>query len=743
MIRLPPLPSHAYLLLFIALALASAGGVGWWMLERMEDVRRVATESNRDAAAQEIAAAAAVTTAELGRQMARLTRWDETRQQLADATYYDYWRENRVLKAGRLAPFIIDVELYDIDGVALLPHPGRMPEMLPGHPFYLAGETDGARLYLFAPVGLGEGRPLGHAAIKVDLADALLSLNRFRHAAVDEMRLVDLGGELRAGAWRVVESGEELARWIEVRPRPLPETLALEGVMRDTLGELLLVGVALGALYYLLVVRLLQRPLALLAGHIDALRRGGFDSPLAEPPRWCLRLSELEAVRRSLNDYQEELEAAQVSIRQKNRELWELTHRDSLTGLRNRAAYDEEWKQLVSLVRGRPVGITVILIDGDHFRAINDSYGHEVGDEVIRIAARCLTRLAGEEDRLYRIGGDEFALRMINVSADEAEERARQCQVLMGEYDFKEGLGIKEPVRFSIGLAYAEGTDSEALALLHRRADIAMYQAKRPGGPKIVRYHGSMEAGAGSTVSSRYLHAVYRAVEHGEGFRLHYQPVKRLDGGEGYYEVLARLTDDDGLISPAHIFPVVVAEGLETEFDLAVIGEVVRLLESDELPAGAGLSINLDGTSLTDTRVHQRLLDLEPFLERRKLVLEVTETALIADLTEASRILQWMRDRGFTIALDDFGSGYSSLRYLSSMPVDVIKFDITMVRDLEREDGQGRITETIARMILESGYQLVAEGVESEELMARVRATGFTHAQGYLLGRPAPSLEVD
>ena len=741
--RLPPLPSYAYLLLFIALALLTAGGVGWWMLERMEEVRRVATESNREAAAQEVAAAAGVTLAELRRQMGLLTRWDETRQQLADPTYYDYWRENRALKAGRLAPFIVDVELYDHDGVALVSHPERMPETLPDHRLYLRADPQGARIYLFSPVQLEGGRELGHAALKVDLAQALLSLNRFRYAAVDQMRLADLSGDLRGGVWRVVESGEELARWIEVRPRPLPETLALEGVMHDTLGELFLVAVGLGALYYLLVVRLLQRPLTLLAGHIDSLRRGGIDSPLADPPRWCLRLSELEAVRRSLNDYQEELEAAQVSIRQKNRELWELTHRDSLTGLRNRAAYDEEWKQLVSLVRGRPVGITVILVDGDHFRAINDSYGHQVGDEVIRIAAQCLTKLAGEEDRLYRIGGDEFALRMINVSAEEAEERARQCQVLMGEYDFKEALGIKEPVRFSIGLAYAEGTEPEALALLHKRADIAMYQAKRPGGPKIIRYHDSMEAAAGATVSSRYLHAVYRAIEHGEGFQLHYQPVKRLDGGEGYHEVLVRLGDDDGLISPAHVFPVVVAEGLETEFDLAVIGEVVRLLEADELPAGAGLSINLDGTSLTDTRIHQQLLDLEPFLARRKLVLEVTETALIADLTEASRILQWMRERGFTIALDDFGSGYSSLRYLSSMPVDVIKFDITMVRDLEREDGQGRITETIARMILEAGYQLVAEGVETEELMERVRATGFTHAQGYLLGRPAPSLKVD
>lgn len=740
MIRLPPLPSFAYLLLFIALAVAASGAIGWWMLERIAVVKQVAVESNREAARGEAQRAAAVTLAALKRQLKSLVTWDETRQQLADPTYYAYWRENRALATDRLASFIVDLALYDRDGHALVEHPGGMPPRRPEHAVSLHRDPDGLYLYLFSPVPLADGRTIGHAGIKAPLIKALLDLNRFVHLDADRLEIIDPGGELRAGGWLALSVADALSERILVKPQPLPETEALERLMGETLMQLAVVAFLLGILYYVLVVRLLQRPLTLLAQHIDALRRGETSGPLADPPKWSLRLRELEAVRCSLNDYQEELEAAQVSIRQKTRELWELSHRDPLTGLRNRLAYDEDWKQLLPMMRGRPIGVSVILIDVDHFRAINDTYGHDVGDGLIRSIARCLTKYLGEENHLYRLGGDEFAIRLVGAGATDAQDRAHGCRLLVGDVDFKETLGIREPVRFSVGLAHAEGTQSEALAQLHKRADIALYQAKRPGAAKIVQYSPELGAAAEAMVSSRYVHAVYRAIEQGEGFQLYYQPVVALGEKGGYHEVLARLRDDEGLISPAFLFPVVEAEKLAVEFDHALLGHLIELLHREALPAGAGLSVNLDGTSLTDPRIHERLEELQPFLAQRTLMLEVTETALIADLKEASTVLQELRRRGYLIALDDFGSGYSSLRYLSAMPVDVVKFDIAMVRDLELNNGQGRITEAIVGMILEAGYKLVAEGVETDTLMNRVRAAGFTHAQGYLIGRPSASL---
>ncbi|MBK1650241.1 putative bifunctional diguanylate cyclase/phosphodiesterase [Rhabdochromatium marinum] len=740
MIRLPPLPSFAYLLLFIALAVAASGAVGWWMLERMDAVKQEAMESNRDAAHGEVKRALSVTLSTLKHQLNSLAVWGETRQQLTDPTYYGYWRENRALANGRLAAFVVDLELYNAAGQALLEHPGRMPGRLPEHTIYLHRETDEAYLYLFTPVRLDTGQVIGHAGLKAPLITVLLDVNRFIYADPERLDILDPGGTLDAGEWLALSGAEALSGRIAVTPQPLPETEALERLMGETLMQLAVVALLLGALYYLLVVRLLQRPLTLLARHIDALRRGETSGPLADPPRWALRLRELETVRSSLNDYQEALQAAQMGIRQKTRELWELSHRDPLTGLNNRLAYDEDWKQLLAMLRGRPVGVSVILIDVDHFRAINDTYGSDVGDELIRSIARCLANSLGEDDRLYRLGGDEFAIRLVGMGSKDAESRAQDCQLSIGDYDFKETLGIREPVHFSVGLAYAEGTHSKELAQLHRQADIALYQAKRPGTAKIVRYTPEMGAAAEAMISSRYVHAVYRAIEQGEGFQLYYQPVVALDKTGGYHEVLVRLRDEEGLISPAFLFPVVEAEKLAIEFDQAVLHHLIELLRRDALPAGAGLSFNLDGTSLTDPRIHEQLVELEPFLAQRKLLLEVTETALIADLNAASTILKDLRDRGYLIALDDFGSGYSSLRYLSAMPVDVVKFDMSMVRDLELNDGQGRMTEAIVQMILNAGYKLVAEGVETESLMNRVRAAGFTHVQGYLIGRPSPSL---
>ena len=122
----------------------------------------------------------------------------------------------------------------------------------------------------------------------------------------------------------------------------------------------------------------------------------------------------------------------------------------------------------------------------------------------------------------------------------------------------------------------------------------------------------------------------------------------------------------------------------------------------------------------------------------RGIILEVTETALISELKEASKRLNQLREKGFAIALDDFGSGYSSLRYLSSMPVDIIKFDINMIRDLAGEARQAEITGDLAKMFRRLGFQLVAEGIESEELLHQVQELDFTHAQGYLFGAPAP-----
>jgi diguanylate cyclase (GGDEF)-like protein len=425
------------------------------------------------------------------------------------------------------------------------------------------------------------------------------------------------------------------------------------------------------------------------------------------------------------------------SLDQKNQELWLMAHHDPLTGVLNRRAYDDDWRQLASLIRGQDINISVILLDCDHFKAINDTYGHAIGDNVIKAVAECLKTCVREHDKLYRIGGDEFAIHMTNTSADEAAKLAVQCQQSVEKHPFRE-LGIKEPVRFSVGLSSAKGTQPEQICMLHKQADIAMYQAKGPSYGKVVQYEKGMEGQEGVIVSNRYIHAVYDAIENGKGIILHFQPIISFNPTQpNFYEVLTRLTDNEGMIMPSHIFPVVHAENLDMEFDLAILSHLKSQFDNRSIPEDITLSVNLGGTSLVQPRILESLKSLCSYLDTYHIILEVTETALITELHKATEVLTELRSYGYKVALDDFGSGYSSLRYLASMPVDIVKFDISMVRALESNDTQRQIAVDVARMILAAGYELVAEGVEDEKMLRLIEELGFTHAQGFLLGRPS------
>jgi len=265
-----------------------------------------------------------------------------------------------------------------------------------------------------------------------------------------------------------------------------------------------------------------------------------------------------------------------------------------------------------------------------------------------------------------------------------------------------------------------------------------MYHAKRPGQSKISVYTPEMGAGQEALVSNAETSAVYEAMADPDQLEMHYQPVLALPSLRvEYYEALVRIRGEHGLIMPSSIFPVVEFRGLECEFDLAVLERVRRDLEAGLVPAGIGVSLNVSGPGIVNPRVTDKLMQFAPILSETKLVLEVTETSLITQIAQASTNLNRLRKAGFVIALDDFGSGYSSLRYLAGMPVDLVKFDISMVRSLEVPGRQAVFVEDLARLIKDAGYKLVAEGIESEALLKRVTALGFSHADGFHIGRPA------
>lgn len=721
-----------YIAAFFILALLLFLLIASWMVRSIGEVQDEAMSSAQRSALREVEDALGYTLKEAQRYADNLAEWDETRQQLGNPTFYPYWRENRALQGKRLPSYGFNLELYGPQGQPLV-RTGPLhafPAQLPAQKVYVEEAEDGIVLYHFAPILSREhARTLGHVGVRIDFLAALLQLNQFRFLDPESLSL-ELGPDEHLPP-------DQLLEHIHFTLLPGIDGEQLEALLRDTLRYLVVAGVLLGLVYFLSMHSLLGRPLRHLTLHIDELRAGK-RNPYLDDSRRRFPLAELETLRLSFNQYQYSLDQARKDLDRKNAELWDLAHLDPLTGVYNRRAYDEDWEHLLSLVKGRRHRVTVMLFDCDHFKAINDSYGHVYGDRVLLMMAQTLREALREGDRLYRLGGDEFALLLLDTEVKECHALAQRCLAAVNRCDFR-SLGIREPVRLSIGLAHGEGSAFDELQQLHRQADIAMYQAKRPGGNKIIGYQPEMAAGAEALVSSRYLNALHQFIDSGQGLQAHFQPIHALDGqGLSYQELLVRFIDEQGLILPAHILPVVESHNLETEFDFAIIAHLAGLLERAQIPKGINLSLNLAGPSLLHPELDRQLARLRPHLQRHAILLEITENTLITELWQASEVLRSLRQEGFQIALDDFGSGYSSLRYLANMPVDIIKFDIAMIHDLERRDRQRLIVRDIARMICDAGYQLVAEGVESESMLEEIRQVGFTHAQGFLFGQPRP-----
>jgi EAL domain-containing protein (putative c-di-GMP-specific phosphodiesterase class I) len=222
---------------------------------------------------------------------------------------------------------------------------------------------------------------------------------------------------------------------------------------------------------------------------------------------------------------------------------------------------------------------------------------------------------------------------------------------------------------------------------------------------------------------------------------MHYQPIVDLHGGRPhYYEALVRIEHQGQLIMPSHIFPLVEAKSLDQDLDLHVIRKIITDLKAGLIPNGTGISINISAPTIIDNDLIDYFSAFKPFMDNYKLLIEVTETTLITQMQTARHNLEKLREMGFSIALDDFGSGYSSLRYLGAMPVDVVKFDISLTR-LGNDNRENPILSYLAKMIIESGHLLIAEGIESVQVAEQLNRLGFRYGQGYYFGRPAHPLE--
>lgn len=726
-------------LAFITGLLVLVSLIGGFAAYQTRAVTHSLKQHNQNAAQSELAAAVQQLLSQTDEQAVNLARWDETKQQLVLPEYYTYWRDQRVYESGMLDSRFVRAALYDPSGMLLAPNSGEatsLPAKLPPHQAssWLVNEAGDVVLYSAFPVYSDDQQRslLGHGLIRLDFLPALLGEETLHFTDSSNISLTLKPGETLAAS--------DLFSRLNFSARPDLDQLRFQTILSHTLLALFVLLATTALLGFVAYNRLLVRPLGQLSKDIDAMQQGRFSPNPARSQK--MRIRELENIRRSLYDYQLQLRELHGSMENQNREFHSQARQDSLTGCHNRRAYEEDWERFRQELKTEPQGVAFLLFDCDRFKTINDTYGHAKGDRVLTITADALVMALRANDRLYRLGGDEFATFLSRTTPAQAKQIAQRCQSLIEAAGFGD-LGIVEPVGISIGIAFCTADQLEHIDELPKQADIAMYTAKQPGRARIALYGEDTERASQTLVASRETSALFQALASPGMIEMHYQAIFSLPGRQvDYYEALARIRYHGDLIMPGAFLPVVSSRRLETEFDLAVLHQLDIDLSSGQLPTGCGISLNLSAQSISRPEVVSQLLELSRHNARHPLMLEITETSLITQMVEVSNYLELLRTVNYRIAMDDFGTGYSPLRYLVDLPVDVVKFDISLVNKLGQDNRAGQVVADFARMMSEVGYSLVAEGVETETVLRKVESLGIAHAQGYLLARPVPLADL-
>jgi diguanylate cyclase (GGDEF)-like protein len=434
------------------------------------------------------------------------------------------------------------------------------------------------------------------------------------------------------------------------------------------------------------------------------------------------------------------------SVGRHDRDIRRLAYGDSLTGLPNRLAFREQLDERVNAAITEGSRIALLFVDLDDFKRINDTLGHDAGDEVLaQFAARirqCLMRAIGDEPEVARFGGDEF---VALIAGEEVRDSAAHvAESILAELQRPLQLhGRQVFLGASVGITVFP-EDAATAAMLMKNGDIAMYQAKVAGKNCYRFYSRAMDQAVERRV--RLEHDLRGAWERGE-LSVAYQPIFQLANGRlvGAEALLRWQHPEHGMIPPSVFIDVAeqtgLIEGMGRQVLVRACTEAMRWKREGEEPF---VSVNVSARQL-------RLGDLaavvsaaleESGLVPSRLHLEITETAVMGDEIQTSALLARLRATGVKIWLDDFGTGFSGLSHLRRVPVDGVKIDRSFVADVLRDPDDLALTSAIIAMAHSLGITVVAEGVENEGQFAVLRERGCDHAQGYWLGRPMAATEL-
>ena len=513
--------------------------------------------------------------------------------------------------------------------------------------------------------------------------------------------------------------------------RSVDEVVAPYRQLQVLLAIITVAGVLLFAMGTGLVAQRLATPLRSLLAATQRLSRGEYDVPLEHTDR----NDEIGNLARSFDHMRVDIGTQQTEIRR-------LAYWDRLTGLPNRERFREAVVQAIasagSGVAAQP--LAVLTLDLDRFKHVNDVLGYAFGDRLLQaVAGRLTEQVPSSDDMVARLGGNEFAILLQRADAVAAYSTAQRIT-----QSFEVPLAFADQtVDLSAGIGFAcwPGDASDADTLLSR-SEIAMYAAKR----KIsgaLQYNAAFDLASSQTLS--LLTELRHAVEHNE-LRLYLQPKVPLHGQAILAaEALVRWQHPQrGLVPPMDFIPFAEQTGFVRQLTLWMFEEVARLLADPRTAAmPLRVSVNLSTRDLLDPELSDRLAVI---LARYQVpasafCLEITESAIMDDPQRAEAMLNRLSEQGFKLSIDDFGTGYSSLAYLKRLPVDELKIDKSFVMGMQVGEDDVMIVRSTIDLAHNLGLTVVAEGVETAEILEHLRALACDEAQGYHISRPMPTAQ--
>lgn len=429
------------------------------------------------------------------------------------------------------------------------------------------------------------------------------------------------------------------------------------------------------------------------------------------------------------------LMSEQIKLREKHLNF--VAYHDALTSLPNRLMFNERLQHAMQLTQRSERQVALMLLDLDRFKLINDTFGHQFGDKLLKLSSERLQSCMRSEDTIARLGGDEFAVILENIRNELEAERIAEKIIAL----FAEPYQIEEQEIYtstSIGIAFGP-THSPDSGTLVCFADIAMYQSKNQGRNQYAIFHPSMEESEQSL--AHFENQIYKAINNNE-FELHFQPqIDSRRPDSHICEALLRWNHpQQGQLMPVEFLPRINNNEILNNITCWVIRHSLNMQQQflDATGIRPTISINLP-ISIFEMKQHrQRLNDLllNEIDTPEKIILEVRENNLVTNVVNTSKILNQLHDHGFHLVLDDFGSGQSALSHLRAFPIDSVKIDREFIKEIGRKDEDTRLVSAIIRISQELNLEAIAEGVETEAQHQFLQQQGCRKFQGYLFAAP-------